>query len=83
MRRDKERRKRSPPKPQMELLEQWEEIEARVRSQERRELQEEGSLSQAGTVGWPHDQGRRSCRWIWQHGVTGELRAAVPEERLR
>lgn len=27
MRRDKERRKRSPRKPQMELLEQWEEIE--------------------------------------------------------
>lgn len=38
MRRDKERRKRSPPKTQMELLEQWEEIEARMRSQERRGL---------------------------------------------
>lgn len=46
MRRDKERRKRSPLKTQMDLLEQEEEIQARMRSQGRRRLQEEGSDSQ-------------------------------------
>lgn len=53
MRRDQERKKRSPPKTQMELQEQWEEIPSRMRSQERRGLQEEGSDSQG-----------RSCRMV-------------------
>lgn len=45
VRRDQERKKRSSPKTQMELLEQWEEIPSRMRSQGRG-LQEEGSDSQ-------------------------------------
>ena len=45
MRRDQERKKRSSPKTQMELLEQCEEIPSRMRSQGRG-LQEEGSDSQ-------------------------------------
>lgn len=49
MRRDKERRKRSPLKTQMDLLEQEEEIQARMRIQGRRGLQEEGSDSQGGS----------------------------------
>lgn len=53
MRRNQERKKRSPPKTQMEPLEQWEEIPSRMRSQERRGLQEEGSDSQG-----------RSCRVV-------------------
>lgn len=38
MRRDKERKKRSPLKTQMEQLDKWEEIHKRVRSQERKGL---------------------------------------------
>ena len=49
MRRDTERRKRSPLKTQMDLLEQEEEIQARMRIQGRRGLQEEGSDSQSGS----------------------------------
>ena len=50
LRRDKERKKKSPLKTQREL-EKWEEIDKRVRSQERRGLQEEGSGAQGQKLG--------------------------------